>query len=115
VQPTTQTLPTLPNGDPSALVTGLVQRFMFMWRHTSQVVVGALVAYLVAHYGLNISAETKTLLETGLFSLGVAAYGWAQHWLETRRGSDGPARMARLVARLMVLGAPAQPLYTVAR
>lgn len=98
--------------DPTVVLTGRVlQRLMFLWRHTAHVVVGAVVAYLVAKFGLGVSAETQTLAETLLFGAGISAYGWVQHWLETRTGTAWWARAARGAARLMVLGAPGVVAY----
>ena len=102
----------LPNGDPAVvIVSQAVAKLMFLWRHLAHTVVGAIAAGLVSRYGLDLDPDLRNAAEAALFGLGVGAYGFAQHWLETRRGDGWAARLARGLARLLVLGAPAQPVY----
>jgi hypothetical protein len=87
------------------------QKLMFAWRHTAHVLVGMAIAWLVARYPLHIPDPVANYADAALFALGIAAYGIVQHWMETRQGTAPLARAARWIARWMVLGAPAIPVY----
>jgi len=88
----------------------LYDKLMFAWRTVAQVVVGALVTRLAA-VGVGLDPAAATGLEEALYGLGIAAYAFAVHWLETRSGESLPARVARWVARVLLLGAPATVRY----
>ena len=88
----------------------LYDKLMFFWRTVAQVVVGALVTRLAA-VGVGLDPAAATGLEEALYGLGIAAYAFAVHWLETRSGESLPARVARWVARVLMLGAPAALRY----
>ncbi len=83
----------------------LRDRFLFLWRTGAQVVIGAVVAFVAAR-GFNIDPQIQTYVEAALFGLGVAAYAFVVHWLETRTGDSLLAKAARALARLLMVGAP---------
>lgn len=93
-------------------------KLMFVWRHSAQVIGGLVVSWLLSHgldvdrllHAAGLDQSAADLLATALFAAGVAAYGWLQHWLETRPDT-GPWRYLRAVGRILVVGAPVLPVY----
>lgn len=83
---------------------------MLYWRTLAGTLGGLLVTWLAGH-GLKLPG-TATEWVTGLLvGLGVTAYVAVSHWLQTRTGNGRPAKLARAVGRVMVLGAGSVPNY----
>jgi hypothetical protein len=85
-------------------------RVMFWWRTTTQVVIGSVIAWLIAR-GFDISPEARTAVEAALFGVGVSVYAAVVHFLETVKGDGALAKAARGIAKLLMLGAPAKVRY----
>lgn len=80
-------------------------------RTAAQVVVGYAVTWLGAR-GIDVPLETQAwLVQVALVGGGIALYTAVVRWLEDRRGAGLPARAARAVARLLMLGLGQRPLY----
>lgn len=85
---------------------------MFAWRHAAQVVIGAVAAWLVAHNVIGLDETTQGALEAAAFGVGMWAYGIVVHWLETRTGGSLLAKVARGLAKVLMLGSDRQtPVY----
>jgi hypothetical protein len=85
---------------------------MSVLRTGAQALVGALVTWLAAR-GLSVPVETQTwIVEVLIVGGGITAYTAVVRWLETRTGTGLPARAGRGLARLLMLGLAAQPIYT---
>jgi hypothetical protein len=65
----------------------------------------------LAARGIGLDAEAGTAAEELPYAIGVSAYAFGVHWLETRKGDGMFARAARGLARLLLFGAPARVVY----
>jgi len=88
----------------------MYNQVMFWWRTTTQVVIGSIVAWLIAR-GLDITPEMRDAIEVAAFGLGIAVYAAVVHALEMAKGEGIVSRAARGIARLLMLGAPEKPKY----
>lgn len=77
-----------------------VRTALSMGVHT---LVGLIVSVLVAH-GITIPAGWSTYGESALLGLVVALYAALTHWLASRVGQSGEARVARMAAKVLTLG-----------
>lgn len=66
----------------------------------------------LAGHGLAVPEAVTSWAQLAALAAAVAAWTAAVRWLETRTGDDPGARVARLVARLLMLGiGTRQPVY----
>jgi hypothetical protein len=81
-------------------------------RTGAQALVGYLVTWLASH-GVNVPVEQQDwLVQVLLVGGAITLYTAAVRWLETRKGDSAPAKLARLVAKLLMLGLSGkQPVY----
>lgn len=86
-------------------------KILFLWRSGTQVILGALWAWLAVR-GLNIDPAIKSAIEFVLLGAGIAVYASVVHFLETRTGDNILAKACRALARLLMLGAPSVLAYT---
>lgn len=85
-------------------------KLIFLWRSGTQIVIGAVVAYLATR-GFDVSPEIQSAASFVLLGLGITAYAWIVRFLETRTGDGLLAKAARALARLLMLGAPSVLAY----
>src|SRR5262245_10239588 len=83
---------------------------LFAWRTACQFIVGGLVTY-AASLGVNLDQEFQGAALVATYAAGAAVYATVVHFLETRPGDGLPARAARALARLLMLGAGRPPVY----
>ena len=81
-------------------------------RTGAQALVGWLVTWLAAR-GLAVPVDAQHwVVDAVLVAGGIAAWTAIVRWLETRTGDGAAARMARWVARVLMLGTGGtQPVY----
>lgn len=87
---------------------------MSVLRELAQKLVGIVALWLVAH-GLPVPAAVTDWAVLALIGGGVALWTVGVRFLETRVGNTTLGRFARFVARLLMLGIKAKPVYTPAQ
>jgi hypothetical protein len=86
-------------------------RFIALWRTAAQALFALLLAW-AANHGLHIDPHYSGLVEIAVIGAGAGVWAALTHWLQSAQGTTWWARAARLVGRVLVLGAAAVPSYT---
>lgn len=79
-------------------------------RTLAQTVVGYLVTQLAAR-GLDVPEQVQTWAGGAIFAGGILLWTLIVRWLETRKGTGAVATAARRLARILMLGIGARPVY----
>lgn len=86
-------------------------RFLAAWRTAAQALFALLLAWLVGR-GIHVPDDLSGPLELAVIAAGAGVWAALTHWLQSRTGPAWYDRVARAVARVLLLGAGTAPQYT---
>jgi hypothetical protein len=86
-------------------------RFLALWRTGAQALFVLVLATLVNH-GIHIPPAWSGVAEAALIAAGAGVWAAVTHWLQSQTGTQWWAVAARVLGRVLVLGAGALPTYT---